>query len=596
MAPERRARAARFVLPMLACLALGACAAQRGPQRAAVAFAEGAREAALSCIDGPARCAEPTPFAALIERARGPERAQFAGLIEHGDDALALRLHLIRAARESIVLQTFILSDDATGRLMLRELIAAARRGVKVRVITDQLFSIEDTRLLAELATVHANFELALYNPTFGKARTGGIEFAAGILCCFSRFNHRMHVKLLLVDAAIGITGGRNVDDRYFDLSATFNYRDRDAWVVGGATAAMAESFEAYWRHPGSMPVAALSDVRDKLAAADRHTLERRLLVDDPRAAAVAARALDAAWIAREFVDRAFAVESVDYFADPPNKRLERPGPGTRDLSERIAALIGNARERVTLETPYLVLSKRARDEFARLRDTHPSIRVRVATNSLAATDAFYVYAISYKYKRRYLARLGFEIHEFKPFDPQLSPAGAAERVKLRRREPAPLVRAGVRRGLHAKGIVIDGRVALIGSHNFDPRSDRLNTESGLIVHDRAFAQALEASIEADLAPEQAWTIARRPRRNPISRLGVGIARVSEELPVFDLWPFRYATSWELKPGCTPRAPGQDGFYACYEPVGDFPEVDASLKAIYTRMVTAFGSGLQPVL
>src|SRR5205823_1278110 len=137
-------------------------------------------------------------------------------------------------------------------------------------------------------------------------------------------------------------------------------------------------------------------------------------------------------FVARTFVDTAFAVEAVEYFADAPNKAFERRSNDRGDLSQRIAALIGSAQEEVTLETPYLVLSDLAREEFAKLRVEHPRIRVRVATNSLAATDAFYVYAISFKYKRRYLARLGFEIHEFKPFDPQhAAPVDAGARARL---------------------------------------------------------------------------------------------------------------------------------------------------------------------
>ena len=585
----------RVLATLAAVAALAGCALERAPRRDAIERAESLRDTTLTCARVSDRCAAPTPFAALLD---GEPASNAVGLIEHGDDALALRLHLIRAARRSIDVQSFILSDDASGRLVLGELLAAARRGVKVRVLADQLFSIEDTSLLASLATAHANFQMKLYNPTFGKARTGSVEFAAGLICCWSRFNHRMHAKLVLIDGRIGITGGRNVDDRYFDLSERFNYRDRDAWLAGPATRAMQASFDAYWAHPSASPVAGLRDIRASLRPSD-DSLAKRLAVDSARARTIAASADDAEYLRREFLDRAFAVESVEYFADPPNKPFARRDDARRDLSQRIAALIGSARERVTFETPYLVLSSRAREEFAKLRADHPKIRVRVATNSLAATDAFYVYAISYKYKRRYLSRLGFEIHEFKPFDPEAVAVTAeppVARARLKRREPAPLVRAGVRRGLHAKGIVIDDAVALVGSHNFDPRSDRLNTESGLIVRDAAFARALRESIEADLAPEQAWTIARRPRRDPISRLNIGIARISENLPVFDLWPFKYATSWELQAGCAPHAPGEDGFYACYKPVGDFPEVDASLKAIYTRMVTAFGSGLEPIL
>ena len=233
-------------------------------------------------------------------------------------------------------------------------------------------------------------------------------------------------------------------------------------------------------------------------------------------------------------------------------------------------------------------------------------MRIVVSTNSLAATDAFFVYALSYKYKKRYL-RFGFEIHELKPFPAEASalianyetlgrsdtPASAA---KYSRYGKPPVNHGGVRVGLHAKTIVIDGEITLIGSHNFDPRSDHYNTESGFIIRDRAFAARVRESIQRDIEPDNAWTIARRERRSWISRLNARIGNISEALPVFDLWPFRYAASFEIKPGCAPMRAQDPGFYACYEDVGDFPEVNLPLKTIYTRIVTAFGAGLQSIL
>jgi putative cardiolipin synthase len=242
-----------------------------------------------------------------------------------------------------------------------------------------------------------------------------------------------------------------------------------------------------------------------------------------------------------------------------------------------------------------------------------------VSTNSLASTDAFYVYALSHKYKRRYLRDFGFRIHEFKPF-PASAPidleatgaldgevlgggatealvrSGSAGRRGREPRGPLPLKHAGLRVGLHAKSMVIDGEVGMVGTHNFDPRSDRLNTESALIVYDPGFAAELAAAILRDTQPENAWTIAPRQRVALLSPVNDGVGLLFESLPLFDLWPFRYATSYELKPGCAPLPPGDPRFHDCYEPVGDFPEVGLPLKSIYTRILTAFGAGLAPIL
>src|SRR5699024_1957454 len=119
--------------------------------------------------------------------------------------------------------------------LMLNALVGAARRGVRVRVLADQLFSFSDVEQLATLARTSPNLSIRLYNPTFNKAHTSALEFGAGIVCCFSRFNQRMHNKLLLVDDMVGITGGRNYEDRYFGWDPAFDYRDRDVLVAGPA-------------------------------------------------------------------------------------------------------------------------------------------------------------------------------------------------------------------------------------------------------------------------------------------------------------------------------------------------------------------------
>src|SRR5690606_24186337 len=161
-----------------------------------------------------------------------------------------LRIHLIRAARESIDIQSFIWAEDDSGWLVLDELIAPARRGVRVRILVDQLFALDDIKWLARLARAHANLEVRLFNPTFDDAVTLPLEFAAGGLCCFTRFNQRMHNKLFLVEGEFGIGGGRNYEDRYFDWDPAFDYRDREVLVIGArAGREMLASFDEFWNY-----------------------------------------------------------------------------------------------------------------------------------------------------------------------------------------------------------------------------------------------------------------------------------------------------------------------------------------------------------
>ncbi len=620
------------LIVLLAALLLSGCATQRAELRRAPEIAEARRDAALDCQRSD-RCALASPLYDLAEAEADPPHRVL--LLESGQDALLARINLIRSARESIELQSYIFVEDDAGYFVLLELLAAARRGVKVRVLLDQLFSLDNPALLAALAEAHVNFDLRLYNPLFDRAVTGSLRFVGAIVCCFRKLNQRMHNKLLVVDGRLGITGGRNYQNRYYDWDAGFNYRDRDILVAGPVVADMRRAFDAYWTHPKSRPAAALRDVRRLTLHPDPES--RAMPVPDlsrgDRMLDLSAQA-DRPEIARALAERAMPVQRIEYVSDPPAKRSQRrPGP-LRDISRDIHDLLAGADEEVLLQTPYLVLSRSAQDTFRQMQDQPDPPKVRVSTNSLAATDAFPVYALSHKYKRRYLREFGFRIHEYKPFPEDAPidlaatgaeiPAEALGRYATESRRfgwrgsderglrgfgsgsgdargsgsgrPVPLREAGVRISLHAKSLVIDRETAMVGTHNFDPRSDRLNTENAVLIRDPAFASALADAILRDMAPENAWTIARRRKSPILPGLQYGLAKTSEFLPLFDLWPLRYATSYELVEGCLPLPIDHPDFHRCYRPVGDFPEVRLGLKGIYTRILTAFGAGLAPIL
>ncbi|MCG6117883.1 MAG: phospholipase D family protein [Aquimonas sp.] len=634
MPPESRS-ALRLLALLLASLALAGCMPSKQTVLRASGEAASRQDRSLDCTS-PLDCAEPSPLRAAAARAvldSTPEVPRHVVLsLESGRDALLARLHLIRAARRSIEVQSFIFAEDDAGHLLLDELLAAARRGVRVRLLLDQLFSLDDVSLLAGLAQAHVNFELRLYNPTFAKGSTSRLEFVGGILCCFTRFNQRMHNKLLLIDDLVGLTGGRNIQERYFDLDAGFNYRDRDIIVGGPAAAEMGESFEQFWSSPRSLTAAALRDVRPALARAPSG---REVLADPPwsrpeRIRTLRREASDPQLLQALLIEPMHRVGRVDFYSDGPDKQLGRIEPGRRDSSERLRASVVGAREEIVLQTPYLVLSRPARDTFRALRQRPSPPRVRISTNSLASTDAFPVYALSHKYKRTYLREFGFEIHEYRPhpadapialeedegsaitlplrflrsessraFGSATGSLGEGESLTPRRRAragPLPLRSLGMRVGLHSKSMVVDGRLAIIGSHNFDPRSDNLNTESVVLVHDRGFADELRETLLVDMAPENAWIVAPRARLPWVAGLNYSLGKLSEWLPLFDVWPWRYATSYELLPHCEPMPPNAPGFLGCHRAVGDFPEVEIPFKAINTRILTAFGAGLAPIL
>nr|WP_197974636.1 phospholipase D family protein [Stenotrophomonas sp. CFBP 13718] len=689
------------LMALATLLLVGGCASLSNSERARAAnIAVQARSTVVEC-DQADRCAQESPLRALAgrafsESAPGQPR-HYATILDEGEEALVARLNLLRSATRSIDLQTYIFDKDDSARLVLDELLAASRRGVKVRLLIDQLSAISDLQILGALSSAHQNFELRVYNPAFGKARLNYFDYAGSVLCCFRRFNQRMHNKLLVIDDAIGVVGGRNYQDDYYDWDAEYNFRDRDVLVAGPEARTMAANFEAFWLAPRSVPAERLNDVGRILLDSGPPQMPPADYRRPERVQRVIAEATDTAWITRSFVDTALPVASVRYVADLPRKHRrenpEHPRNGQHVTEPQLDRLIAEAQSEVLLQTPYLVLSKPARKLFADLRQQPDPPRVLVSTNSLAATDNPIVYALSYKYKRRNMRELGFNIFEFKPFpldapvdyrnlmsDPiagdypegrrgsmlggsaagsNARPPGsgggstrsadagegtgagpvvetptarsnprtgsAYQNARERRRasgseverdllrtetrpsflgsravnRPLPVTRSGARMGLHAKSLVVDRRIGVIGTHNFDPRSENYNTEGAVIIDDPVFAKRLADSILRDIDPQNSWTVAPRSKPPVLSGLNYSMGKASEALPILDFWPWRYATDYEFQPGpdCPEPLPRQHpDFRSCYTAVGDFPEVNVGPKLLLVRMLTAFGAGLVPIL
>ena len=640
---------ARLLLPLL-LLALAACASLDPQQvRRSVEIADAARPVEVECQRADA-CAVPSPLreaAGEVFAASTPEQPRHRALIlDHGTDAMLARVNLIRSATTSLDVQTYIFDEDDAGRLILDELVDAARRGVRVRLLMDQLSALRQAETLAALTGIHANFRVRVYNPMLNRARISYPQYALAAACCWRRLNQRMHNKLFLVDGAIGITGGRNYQDDYYDWDPQYNFRDRDILLMGPVVREMVLDFQAFWDNPLAVPPEKLTDVGRILLERGVPRLPPHPYVQPERAQAMREAAADPQQVRERLVDPLMDVDEVHYVSDGPDKHSAEARADVAHASRSLGRLIESADQRVMIQTPYLVLSDPAQALFRRLHDSGEGPRIIISTNSLAATDAFIAYALSFKYKRRFLREFGFHIYEYKPFPldapidlsatgaraPDIAPPGAGaiagararvqrpdrrsvlrqERyrqplateygaVRYARRaanEPVPLRRAGVRIGLHAKSLVIDDRIGVIGTHNFDPRGDNYNTESMVVVVDDEFAQALAASIGRDISPKNSWVIA--PRNPPIlSGLEYSLSKISEHLPVFDLWPTRYATSYEFVPGpgCPgPLPPDHPRFQECYRSVGDFPEVNPALKGLPTRLFTAFGVGLAPIL
>ncbi len=521
-------------------------------------------------------------------------------LIGNGYDALLLRVHLIRQARVSVSIQTFIWTNDECGRLLIYELIEAARRGVRVRIIADHMISEQDPATMAFLATVHPNLEVRHYRPALSRMKPSlWRKLLAGALS-FRDLNQRMHNKVLLVDDAVLVTGGRNVENTYFDHSTAMNFLDRDVLAVGPVVHSATEAFERYWSYRYVVSSRTLVDVSAVMAKGGYPRYDKRSDYDfGPHFTELDREADDAAVITTKFVAHLRPARRVTFICDEPGKALGLKS-GMSHITQTLRETLEQAKTSIVMQTPYLVLSRPARSLIQDMRRKNPGLRIRISSNSFASTDNLFAYSANYRLRNDYIQDLGLEVHEFRPhpatlltlFPRQSLMADiASRRSAIGKSTPPPFL------CLHAKSLVVDGRVAFVGSYNLDPRSENLNTEAGLLVEDESFARKLSDEIERDMQPENSWVIARRalPLRLEVVN---GLIENALSLSPVDVWPIQNTSSFDLRLGAKNVPPGHADFYRNHREVGSFPGTDGllSTKEILTRLYKAVGAPLTPIL
>ncbi len=438
----------------------------------------------------PSRAMPLSPDTALGRIAKGSQPdADLSGfrLLPSGDFALHTRLELARRAQRTLDVQYYQIHDDETGRYLLRTLRDAAQRGVRVRLLMDDLYTSGADELLLALAAT-PNLELRLFNPF--PARRGGMlgRFSASLLD-FSRVNRRMHNKLFIADGAMAVAGGRNIGNEYFTQTAGANFIDLDTFVAGALIPRLASLFDQYWNSEYVRPietVVASSMPREErrrrfevlsgpqTTPPPRPPAPNDLLGYSPIVEDIKAGRLDLIWTRAEA------------YADSPErvigKQVTYGGIPLLDVDSvryNFIEQIRRGRSDVTIVSPYLIPGKGGLEAMREVRGR--GMKISVVTNSLAATDEPVVHT-GYRRYREDMLRLGAEIHELS---------------SQRTRRSVRLGLFGTQIGrLHAKSAVIDGRILFVGSMNFDPRSDVHNTEIGLIIFSREMAQQVLKLID----------------------------------------------------------------------------------------------------
>lgn len=418
-----------------------------------------------------------------IEARLGADQSAY-WLLDRSRSALDARLAITDTAVSTLDIQYFIWQEDATGSLLAAHVLAAADRGVKVRLLLDDLaVSISNSDLLK--LDGHPGIEVRVYNPWVSRRLLAGK--AVEYLFHIRRLNHRMHNKTYIADGRFAIIGGRNIGDRYFGLYRRLVQSDLDALIAGPAASSIESSFDAYWNSGRSYPAALVqpSRVAQPLAAVRAKIAEKVA----ERSASLRSFPLKPADWDDYFMGLigTFAAGETTLLYDPPDSgALSAP-----TLYPGFKAMVASARREVLISSPYLVpdaeFRKLLRELVAR------GVRVEVVTNSLA-TNNHAIAHTGYKRWRRDLLADGVRLYELR------------EHAALRAEYVTPPVSA-TNLGLHTKAVVVDRRLVFVGSPNVDPRSMVINTEIGVVVRSEELARRLSAIIERDMAPENAWRV-----------------------------------------------------------------------------------------
>lgn len=417
-------------------------------------------------------------------------------VLEQGTEAMLSRAWLSEHAQKTIDVQYFIFAADNIGLIAIDYLVKAAERGVKVRLLVDDIMVDANGNELLKLAA-HENLSIKIYNPMANIGKNI-VDKVINLTTDFHGLNQRMHNKTFTVDGKVSITGGRNVADEYFGYDHQFNFRDRDVLLLGGITSDIQASFNLFWHDALSISVDKLvtskNEINTDFNALHQYACDPKNFVPKVRNQI---NNLPTVFKEIEQAGKLHWIDGVEYVSDLPGKNDGNVFLGGSGLStQRLIALLQKAKTSVTIQTPYLVTTDLGKSLFKTLVDN--GVDVKILTNSLASNDNLEAFS-GYQRDRKALLKTGVKIYEFKP-DAQIRQKIMSDVMQGQLQE-MPIF------GLHAKSMVIDNNITVIGTFNLDPRSANLNTESITIIPSQKIAHSVKQGMLEEMQPENAWRI-----------------------------------------------------------------------------------------
>lgn len=410
-------------------------------------------------------------------------------LLESGLDAFAARMALIEAAESSLDLQYYMWHGDDTGQLLVDRLIEAADRGVRVRLLVDDLksFGVEQGALNLN---AHPNIEVRFFNPFRSR---GTISKFLNYLFELGRMDHRMHNKVFVADNIAGVVGGRNIGDEYFEAKEDLSFNDLDFLFAGPIAQEASKSFDAYWNSPWTAPADALFETEQapNLEQIRTNMLAHRKAMKD----SVYVRHLKESTLIKELIEGSTRMDWAEaiFLADPPEKVATDPEEFKKHrLTRQLEPLIKRGNESLYALSPYFVPRENGTQFFTDLSEQ--GWDVRILTNSLISTDVGLVHS-GYAAYRKPLLEAGIDLYELKPTESSRKYHGIR---KLTESSPS---------SLHAKTFVVDGRWLFVGSMNLDPRSVVQNTEAGIVVDSPTLAQNVMRQMKILSEPESSYQV-----------------------------------------------------------------------------------------